>query len=114
MPVIVALTAGTGFAFAQNGPDEPNAPGKKIQQTVYRQVFGPNVTLQPGQEGGVTVECPAGQVPTGGGGGTGTTGNLNFDFSYASGRSWIIRGKNFGNAAEDLRAFAVCTPGVAA
>ncbi|MFJ9690540.1 hypothetical protein [Kitasatospora sp. NPDC101183] len=109
--VLGALALGSTLAFAQDH-HEPATEKRAAQAAVnYQYVFGDNISIPPGQETGTSVDCPEGQVPTGGGMGTNTTGNVNPDFMYAVGREWIVRAKNWGSLAENMRPFVICAPG---
>ncbi|MBB5122453.1 hypothetical protein [Streptomyces eurocidicus] len=117
MTALAALAIGTATATAEDGPK--NKPGivapsqQKAEKdadslAAHNQFFGDFVTVEPNTNRAATVTCPAGQVPTGGGGTTSAI-RVFFTDSFASGRSWVIRGTNTNSVNESIRAFVICT-----
>ncbi|MFE6056474.1 hypothetical protein ACFQ6N_37510 [Kitasatospora sp. NPDC056446] len=88
-------------------PDDPAAVDPSLL-AAHAQVFGSWSVVGPGQSASAAVECPSGQVPTGGGGQT-SAFKIFFTDSYPSGSYWIIRGTNTNTVEESIRATAVCT-----
>ncbi|SOB78827.1 hypothetical protein [Streptomyces sp. 1331.2] len=118
------LAASTAAAIADAGPaDRPDAkPAAKPVVTVpgdpavtdasllagHVQVTGDWVVVGPGGNAVATVDCPSGEVPTGGGGQT-SAFKIFFTDSYPSGSAWVVRGTNTNTVNESIRATAVCT-----
>lgn len=67
---------------------------------------GPSVLLQAGQVGSAHAECPAGQVPSGGGG-LGDP-NLLHNASFPTATGWTLRATNVDNVPHSLVAAVVC------
>ncbi|UQI47032.1 hypothetical protein M1P56_23130 [Streptomyces sp. HU2014] len=116
MTALAALAVGTVAAAADGPEDKPGivAPSKQKAErdaeplAAHGQFFGDFVTVEPNTNRSATVSCPTGQVPTGGGGTTSAI-RIFFTDSFASGRSWVVRGTNTNSVNESIRAFVVCT-----
>jgi hypothetical protein len=76
-----------------------------IQLNVHRELA--DTTIDPGDFGGTSVDCPAGEILTGGGvtagSGVRVTGSLPFDEN-----TWAVTGVNEGSSQQDIRAHALC------
>lgn len=74
----------------------------------HNQYLGSPVDVPAGSFAFATVNCPAGQVPTGGGATTSGTFNYLTD-SLATATGWEIGVRNTGTASQTVRAFVICT-----
>ncbi|GAA0445160.1 hypothetical protein ACFQ2B_01220 [Streptomyces stramineus] len=113
MAALVVLASGGSSATAHGDPGtatvrpKEHAPRAGLDVGGFDQVFGDAVEVAPGANGRATAVCPPGRVPVGGGGETSAFRIFVTD-SFAQGASWVARGTNTGDAAESMRAFAMC------
>lgn len=80
--------------------------GGAVKPNVHR-VAGDVLTIAPGNNGADIVDCPAGEIVTGGGFATGV--KLRILNSYpADADSWAVAGFNEDTISRNFRAFALC------
>jgi hypothetical protein len=101
---VLAASPVSASADARGG----GSSGDTRPLAAHTQYFSAWVSMPAGINRQVSVACPAGQVPTGGGGQTQGTHTYLTD-SYAQGGSWTVKATNTGTVAESMRAFVVCT-----
>ncbi|MFE3584610.1 hypothetical protein [Streptomyces vinaceus] len=109
--VAVALAAGAGIAYAQQG-----APASAAAEPISLHAVGGTVTLAAGQAGQVrTSPCPAGEVAISGSVVAGIPGDFSIsaDSAYWDGvpRGWFFNGRNTTGSALNVYAWAFCTAG---
>ncbi|MGA4837405.1 hypothetical protein [Streptomyces sp. G45] len=108
----IAALATTAVTVAAQGRgiDEPRESAPR--QGEFLQVRE-SVTVPPGEFRTVTVDCPAGRTPTGGGwtASGGVEANFVIMDSYPLDRSWTADGRNTGTVNAILTVEAVCAVG---
>ncbi|MEU5432056.1 hypothetical protein AB0G73_01620 [Streptomyces sp. NPDC020719] len=114
--VVAAVVASVGLATAASAATAASGSGtpkpapravKASAATAGTPVFGTAAQLAGGSTGSAYAYCPSGTAPTGGGGST-SAWDIFLTDSYASGSSWVVRGKNTGTGTESLTAFVLC------
>jgi hypothetical protein len=81
------------------------------------QVVSASVTVAANQAGVVTITCPAGTTPTGGGFGHGTLGHpgdlVLRESRPVNGNQWRVWARNVGATSQSLTGYTVCSSGQA-
>ncbi|MGP4111381.1 hypothetical protein ACTWP5_10740 [Streptomyces sp. 4N509B] len=106
------LAAGATTAAAQARDEPGRVPATDLQITPsasgsFEQYVGERVDVAPGDVGYATVECPYGQVPTGGGAATSAEDIAILD-THPTATGWLASGVNFGDSTQELRAYVIC------
>ncbi|MFD5567527.1 hypothetical protein [Streptomyces cadmiisoli] len=107
---LAVLAAGATTAGAAAYADDPDDTTKSQVRPLaaHGQYEGAPTTVPAGGQANVGVNCPAGQVPTGGGAKT-SAFDIYLTDSFPAGTGWTVIGKNIGNSPQTLRAVVVCT-----
>ncbi|RKN35810.1 hypothetical protein [Streptomyces hoynatensis] len=106
----VLLTAGTAIAATpgSEGTDQAPAAEEATPRAAFTRHQGTARQIPAGGLLDVSVSCPSGQVPTGGGGAS-QSGLIHLVTSAPTENGWGVVGRNTGTVPDQLIPWVVCT-----